>query len=210
MQSGTAMSRVPGYDVSVVVPFSDHEEVIGAAVKRVAVHLREHGLDFEILAVDEDSGDNAHAVLCLVRKDVPELRVIHAHGRARGYAAGVARAQGRVLWLIDAESAAATLAPFGRAFRRVARGERDLVVVRNRFIVCHRTRSLTALDGLRATPVSLARRVVRRAQARGLALEVQAIAGPAGSRNRVSTRHGRRRSWSGIFGALTAARADKR
>jgi hypothetical protein len=203
------MSRVPGYDVSVILPFSDHEDVIGAAVKRVAAHLREQELDFEILAIDEDSGDNAHAVLCLVRKDVPELRVVHAHGRARGFACGVARAQGRVLWLIDAESAAATLAPFGRAFRRVARGERDVVVVKNRFVICHRTRSLAALDGLRATPVSLARRVARRAQSRGLALEVQAIAGPAGDRNRISPRHGRRRSWSGIFGALAAARSDR-
>lgn len=203
------MSSAPGYDVSVIVPFSDHEDVIGAAVKHLAAHLREHELDFEILAVDEDSGDNAHAVLCLVRKHVPELRVVHANGRGRGYACGVARAQGRVLWLIDADSAVAALAPFGRAFRRVARGERDVVVVKNRFVVCHRTRSLTALEGLRASPITLPRRVARRAQARGLALEVQAIAGPAGARSRISPRHGRRRSWSGIFGALAAARSDR-
>ena len=70
-------------DVSVVLPFGDDEDVIGTAVRRVASHLREHGLSFELIAVDEDSGDNSHAVLALLRSDFGELRISHAAGRGR-------------------------------------------------------------------------------------------------------------------------------
>ena len=46
--------------------------------------LRGLGLSFEIIAVDEDSADNSHAVLALLRGEVPELRVTHASARGRG------------------------------------------------------------------------------------------------------------------------------
>src|SRR5678809_1277762 len=91
----------PRFDVSVILPFGDDEEAVGIAVRRTAEHLRSLGLAFEILAIDEDSGDNSHAVLALLRAQVPELRVMQAAGRARGFDVGIARAQGRVLWLIE-------------------------------------------------------------------------------------------------------------
>ena len=58
------MSQIP--DVSVVVPFADDEDVIGTAVRRLASHLTEREISFEIIAVDEDSGDNSHAILALL------------------------------------------------------------------------------------------------------------------------------------------------
>ena len=72
------------YEVSVVLPFGDDEDAIGPAVQKLAAELRAMGMSFEILAVDEDSGDNSHAVLALQRARVPELRVIHAPRRGRG------------------------------------------------------------------------------------------------------------------------------
>ena len=53
------MSEVPRFDVSVIMPFGDDEEAVGVAVRRTAEHLRGLALRFEILAIDEDSGDNS-------------------------------------------------------------------------------------------------------------------------------------------------------
>ncbi|MGH2898957.1 MAG: hypothetical protein ACRDMZ_09820, partial [Solirubrobacteraceae bacterium] len=83
--------------MSVILPFGDDEEAVGVAVKRTAEYLRGLSLAFEILAIDEDSGDNSHAVLALLRAEVPELRVTNAPGRGRGVDVGAARAQGAVL-----------------------------------------------------------------------------------------------------------------
>ncbi len=164
-------------DVSVVLPFADDEEVIGMAVRRLASHLRQHDLRFEIIAVDEDSGDNSHAVLALLRPDLPELRISSAPGRGRGAQTGVQRARGRVLWLIHPYAATSPLAPFGRAYRRILRREVDLLTVDHRYIVCHRTNCLPAIEGARGAGTSFLRRVAKRAEARGLAVETLIIGG---------------------------------
>jgi len=163
------------FDVSVVMPFGDDEDVIGNAVRHVVTHLREYGVSFELLSVDEDSGDNCHAILSLLRGSTPELRVLHTTGRGRGFAFGAQRAQGRVLWLLDPQAAVAPLAPFGRAFRRVAQREYDFVMVEQRFSVCARTKCLPCLDALRGTGPAFHKRLARRAAAKRLAMDTYAI-----------------------------------
>ena len=106
------MSEGPRFDVSVILPFGDDEEAVGIAVRRTAEHLRGLGLSFEILAIDEDSGDNSHAVLALLRAEVPELRVTHAPGRGKGVDVGAARAQGTLLVVSTPDVASASLASF--------------------------------------------------------------------------------------------------
>lgn len=176
------MSRDRSCDVSVVVPFRDDEEVIGAAIKSLADHLREHALGFEILAVDEDSGDNSHAVLALIRAAHPELhpvlRILQAPGRGRdrGYGHGARHARGRVLLLIDPHQAREPIDAFASAYEQVLRGERD-VVVAERFVVAHRTRSWPALDGIRGSGHQFQRRLVRRARGRRLAVEPRGAGG---------------------------------
>jgi glycosyltransferase involved in cell wall biosynthesis len=171
------------YDVSVILPFRDDEDVIGNAVQRLAAHLRELGLSFELLAVDEDSGDNSHAVLALLRGQVPELRVQHAPFRGRGAEAGIARAQGRVLWVLSAHAAVSPLATFQRAYEQVVHDEIDAVIVRPRFAVAHRVRVLGACSGLRGNGPSLLRRMSRRFAALGLRVDVQELSGgPATAR----------------------------
>jgi hypothetical protein len=165
----------PVLDVSVIVPFADDEDLIGSAVRRLAAHLRENTLSFEIIAVDEDSGDNSHAVLALLRPEVPELRISNAPGRSRGPAVGAHRARGRVLWMISPRAAATPLAPFGRAYRRVQRHEVDLVSVDGRFTVCHRVRVLPLIDSLRGNTLAFQRRLARRAAARGLTVDTQVL-----------------------------------
>lgn len=163
------------YDVSVVMPFGDDEDVIGRSVRHVVNHLREYGVSFELVAVDEDSGDNCHAVLSLLRTSIPELRVLHTEGRGRGFAFGAQRAQGRVLWLLDPHAALAALAPFGRAYRRVARREYDFVMVEQRFSLCHRTKCLSCIDGLRGNGSAFHKRLARRAAGRRLAVDTYAL-----------------------------------
>jgi hypothetical protein len=188
------------YDLSVVLPFGDDEDVVGVACRRVAAHLRAFHLRFEILAVDEDSGDNSHAVLALVRLDVPELRVIGAVGRDRGLAVGVSQARGSAVWLLDVAAALAPLAPFARAHRHVARGQADVVVVENRFAVCYRTRCLDALDGVRGHGDLFHRRVLRRARARRLACEIV----PGGGAPELTVEP---RTWTRLLDAVSAARS---
>lgn len=172
--SVTGMLRSRNLDVSVVLPFEDDEDIIGTAVQRIAAHLQELGLSFEILAVDQDSGDNSHAVLALVRSRHWLLRraleIRQARGRDRGYAQGARHARGRVLWLLEPRAAAADLAGFADAYQQVIRGERELVVRGDRFAVAHRVRSRAVIAGLRGAGSRFRQRLVRRARAHGLAL----------------------------------------
>ena len=143
------MSESPRFDVSVILPFGDDEEAVGIAVRRTAEHLRSLGLRFEILAIDEDSGDNSHAVLALLRAEVPELRVTHAPGRGRGVDVGAARAQGTLL---------SSRRPMSRARRSTASARRAAACSpakatprsrSARFTVAHRVRALAAFRGAR-------------------------------------------------------------
>ena len=192
MQSGAR------FDVSVILPFGDDEDVIGAAIQRIAAHLRELSLSFELIAVDEDSGDNSHAVLALLRAQVPELRVTHAPARGRGFDTGISRAQGQVLWLIEPHAAMQPVVGFARAFEQIrddGPAARDAAVVRGRFAVAHRIRALEVAAGLRGTGDVYYRRFAKRLAARGLRLDVQV----AGGARRVAMSAAPERS-RGIFG----------
>ncbi len=171
------MSEGPRFDVSVIMPFGDDEEFVGIAVRRTAEHLRSLSLSFEILAIDEDSGDNSHAVLALLRAEVPELRVTHAPGRGRGVDVGAARAQGTLLVVSTPDVASASLDGIGDACRRLLAGEGDAEVALARFTIAHRVRSLVAFRGARLLGVAMHRRLAKRLQVRHLSVR---LSGPTG------------------------------
>lgn len=171
------MSETARYDVSVILPFSDDEEAVGIAVRRTAEHLRGLGLSFEILAIDEDSGDNSHAVLALLRAEVPELRVTHASARGRGVDAGAARAQGTLLLVSTPDVASASLDGIGDACRRLLANEGDAEVALTRYTVAHRIRALAAFRGARLLGSAMHRRIAKRLQVRNLMIRVS---GPTG------------------------------
>ena len=171
------MFNSPRFHVSVILPFGDDEEAVGVAVRRTAEHLRGLGLTFEILAIDEDSGDNSHAVLALLRAEVPELRVTHAPGRGRGVEIGAARAQGALLLIATPDVASASLDGAGDAIRRLLAGEGDAEIALTRFTAVHRMRSLDAFRGARLAGAALHRRIAKRLQVRSLSVR---IAGPTG------------------------------
>jgi glycosyltransferase involved in cell wall biosynthesis len=171
------MSEGPRFDVSVILPFADDEEFVGVAVRRTAEHFRNLGLAFEILAIDEDSGDNSHAVLALLRAEVPELRVTHAPGRGRGIDAGAARAQGTLLVVSTPDVASASLDGVGDACRRLLANDGDAEVALGRYTVAHRVRALAAFRGARLLGPAMHRRLAKRLQVRQLSLR---MTGPTG------------------------------
>jgi hypothetical protein len=172
-----AMSETPRYDVSVILPFGDDEEAVGIAVKRTAEYLRGLGLSFEIFAIDEDSGDNSHAVLALLRAEVPELRVTHAPGRGRGVDIGAGRAQGTLLLVATPDVASGSLDGAGDACRRLLAGDGDAEVALARYTVAHRIRAMAAFRGARLIAPAMHRRLAKRLQMRNLGVRV---AGPTG------------------------------
>jgi hypothetical protein len=185
-------------ELSVLVPFADDEDVLGGACHRLAAHLRALRLPFEILAIDEGSGDNSHALLALLRAEIPELSVI-AGAPHRGFFAGATQARGRNLLLIEPAFAARSLAPLAGALARLV-GAVDLVHLPGRFVVAKRTRALTVLDPLRARGASFGARIARRAARRGLSVEVW----PVRSVRRATTAAP---LWERLVGALTASMA---
>jgi hypothetical protein len=166
------MVDTPRFDVSVILPFGDDEEAVGIAVRRTAEHLRALELAFEILAIDEDSGDNSHAVLALLRAEVPELRVTHAPGRGRGVDVGAARAQGTLLVVSTPDVASASLDGMGDACRRLLAGEGDAEVALARYTIAHRVRSLVAFRGARLIGAAMHRRLAKRLQLRRLSIRI--------------------------------------
>src|SRR5688572_2711558 len=158
----TPMSESPRFDVSVILPFADHEEAVGIAVRRTAEHLRGLALSFEILAIDEDSTDNSHAVLALLRAEVPELRVTHAPGRGKGVDIGAGRAQGQLLLVSTPDVASASLDGAGDALRRLLAGQGDAEVALTRYTVAHRVRALAAFRSARLVGAAMHRRLAKR------------------------------------------------
>src|SRR3954468_25028585 len=166
------MSERPRFDISVILPFGDDEEAVGVAVRRTAEYLRALGLSFELLAIDEDSGDNSHAVLALLRAEVPELRVTHASGRGRGVDVGASRAQGTLIAVSTPDIASGSLDGIGDAIRRLLDGDGDAEVALTRFTVAHRVRALVAFRGARLIGAAIHRRLAKRLQVRQLSVRV--------------------------------------
>ena len=166
-----AQSSAP-CEVSFVLRCCDDEERIGHTIQRVTSHLRELGRSFELLLVDEGSGDNTLAIAALLRATHPELTEVHA-APSQSFLTGAEQARGRVVVLYDVRSEA-PLAALGYALGRIERGL-DVVALGGRFLAFRRTRALRAFDTLttaRRDMREVESRFVRRARAVGLGAAV--------------------------------------
>lgn len=170
------------FDLSILLPFGDDEEIIGAAVRRSAQAARALGVHFELLGIDEDSGDNSHAVLALLRSDVPELRVIHAPGRHRGVESGAARAQGRMLLILTPSGGLSPLDGIAEALARVDNGLCDAEIAVGRFTIVNRLKALPALRGVRLPGETMHRRLAKRLQLHQLSVRMGGVSLPARAR----------------------------
>ncbi len=118
--------------VSILLPFKDHDHVVGQVCRNLAELFRDRGLAFEIVAVDEGSGDNSHAMLALLRHDIPELRI----EVGRGYTSGCAFAKAQTLVLVDVDAAGLGVCPSVFAsIERVSHGEIEMYLVDEELLV---------------------------------------------------------------------------
>lgn len=171
------MRRDPDCDLSLIIPFTDDEDRVGAMIRRAALHLDALGLRHEILAVDEGSSDNSTALVGLLRESTPALSLLAAPARV-GFAAGARVARGRVLWLWDAGHAGAPLGPLSWA-RRCLESERcHLALVPGRFVLCRRTAAWRAVESARGRGRAYERHLVAQARRRRLTVESPPAAPP--------------------------------
>jgi glycosyltransferase involved in cell wall biosynthesis len=92
--------------LSVVIPIYNEEENIPSLLERLRSALKQLGLRYEIIAVDDGSRDNGAAVLKQHAAETPELKIVRLRrnsGQAAAIMAGLERATGEVVVTIDAD-----------------------------------------------------------------------------------------------------------
>jgi hypothetical protein len=168
---------------SVIVPFGDDEDFLGPRIRQIATHLRGLGVSFEILAVDEGSGDNSLFVLTLAHREVPELGLVGGATAGRGFARGAELARGSVLILMDPR-VEASLAPISIALHRIEDGA-DVVVFPGRMVVARRARAWKLLAKLRGRLPGIDATLLRKARRARLHVEAPRHTAIDGSLGRV-------------------------
>ncbi|MGA0603543.1 glycosyltransferase family 2 protein [Caulobacter sp. KR2-114] len=91
-------------DISIVVPVYDEAGAAPALAREIAAAFA--GRSFEVLFVDDASGDGTRAALQALRSEIPQLRVL-AHGRnagqSRAIRTGVLAARAAVIVTLDGD-----------------------------------------------------------------------------------------------------------
>jgi len=91
-------------DFSIVVPVFDEQGAAPALAREIATAFA--GEAFEILFVDDASGDATRAALTVLQTEIPQLRVL-AHrrnaGQSRAIRTGVLAARGQVIVTLDGD-----------------------------------------------------------------------------------------------------------
>lgn len=101
------MGATPAPEVSIVLPIFEEEEVIQDLVPQIVRAMRQGGLSFEIVAVDDGSRDGSSEGLRRLREEYPaELRVVrHLVNRGNGASlrTGIRVARGDIVVTMDAD-----------------------------------------------------------------------------------------------------------
>ena len=104
-QKSKQMTSV-GQELSVVLPAYNEEANIENVVRGVAAYLDEHGLDYEVIVVNDGSHDRTGEILTHLQQEFPRLRPQH-HPQNRGYGAalrtGFDAAQKRYVFYMDGD-----------------------------------------------------------------------------------------------------------
>ena len=92
---------------TILIPAYNEEKNIVPTLHDLARKLRDEGIPFELLVVNDNSTDNTPQVLEETRKDIPEIRVINntpPGGLGRAIRCGIRHFQGDVLAVVMADS----------------------------------------------------------------------------------------------------------
>jgi intracellular sulfur oxidation DsrE/DsrF family protein len=130
-------------EISVVVAVGSDEEKVGHQIRSVASHLRRLGKSFEIVVVNDGSGDNSLSIATLLASSIPELRVLSRNVAGRAFLRGTSEARGAVVVLLSA-GRTVSFAPLGWALSRLQAG-REAVILRGRYIVARRLMALPVI-----------------------------------------------------------------
>jgi glycosyltransferase involved in cell wall biosynthesis len=93
-------------DISIVIPQLNEEESLpelSAWIERV---LKQHGLSYEVIYIDDGSTDNSWAVIERLRQENPAIKGIkfrRNYGKSAALNEGFKAAQGRVVFTMDAD-----------------------------------------------------------------------------------------------------------
>lgn len=93
-------------DVSVVVPLYDEAESLPELTAWIDRVMREHGLTYELILVDDGSDDDSWTVIEQLRGQYPALRAIgftRNYGKSAALYCGFAAAEGEVVITMDAD-----------------------------------------------------------------------------------------------------------
>ena len=106
MKGRPAETRDPIRLLSVIVPTRNEEGAITSTVEHLYVELRLHGIEHEIVVVDDGSTDTTWEVLCGLRSRIPTLNPVHnagenGYGRAVSIGFDQAHGDGLVVMMAD-------------------------------------------------------------------------------------------------------------
>jgi dolichol-phosphate mannosyltransferase len=88
--ASTSSALAPLRLLSIVIPARDEEGSLAATLAGLVSELREHGIPFEIIVVDDGSSDRTWTILGDLRAQIPELRSVQNSG-THGYGCAVIR-----------------------------------------------------------------------------------------------------------------------
>jgi dolichol-phosphate mannosyltransferase len=98
--------REPLHRLSVVIPARDEEGRIGATVEHLYVELRLHGVEHEIIVVDDGSTDSTWKILEEAKGRIPSLRPVknnEEHGFGRAITFGLDHIEGDAVVIMMAD-----------------------------------------------------------------------------------------------------------
>jgi len=157
--------------LSVIVAVRDVEDTVGRDVRCLVRNLRVRNLRFEILAVNDGSCDTSLPLLRFLSAEIPELEVLGNAKTGRAFRRGAVHAQGEVVLLWEPDRGMAFPgAVLGWALSRLER--KAAVIVRGRFILADRMKSLPVLLQTNGRRDEYETRFERGASGLGLALEI--------------------------------------
>ena len=96
----------PAVDLTVVVPMFNEQEVLPLLVERLRPVAETWGVSYEILCVDDGSGDGTPVLLQRLTREWAQVRVVRLRanaGHQAAISAGMARARGSWVVTIDAD-----------------------------------------------------------------------------------------------------------
>jgi glycosyltransferase involved in cell wall biosynthesis len=93
-------------ELSVVVPVYNEEESVGPLYRRISQVCRDLGRTYEIVFVDDGSGDRTFELLARLHEEDPAVKVVRFrrnYGQTAAMAAGFRHARGRVICSMDGD-----------------------------------------------------------------------------------------------------------